>query len=382
MRFEFALAMRHLRSPRRGLGRITAYLAVLGIAFGVAALIFALALSRGFREEVQEKLLANTPHISISKADGGDLENVAQIKNELSSIAGVKSMTAVTYQNGLLAAEGITTYSVLRAKDDIQPEYIDECLAASVGSELASKTGLKIGDKATAIVDVDPKAEPKKVCLFVKDIFNTGLLEYDATRIDISLEALARAADVQPAALEISVSNVYGSRQISEAIQQKLGAPYKVLDWQEANKPFFAAMNFERRIVLLIISLVILLSALNITFTLALGVIQRRQDIAVMRAAGAKTRKIILTFLLEGLLLGTAGMLIGTILGLLACFLSNRFGFLTLPADVYALNKITLRPDMTEILLVAIATLLLALAASFYPALLASREKPWENLRQ
>ncbi len=385
MRFELSLARRYLRSPGRGpikLAKITGRLAVAGIAFGVAAMIFALALSRGFREEVQEKLLANTAHISISRVDGGDIENTGEIKAELSNINGVRNIAAARYESALLITANVNTYTVLRAREEIQPEQRDGCIAASFGTELAQKAGLKTGDPADAIFGVDDAGVPRKICLFVKDTFSTGIYDYDSTQIRLSLTRLLQKTGTPPSTLEISVDDIYGSKNIAETIGRKLGGEYKVLDWQEANKPFFAAMSFERKVVLIIISLVILLSALNITFTLALGVTQRRQDIAIMKTAGAKTPNIIQIFLFEGLCLGIIGTVFGTVLGLSACFLANHFGLLTLPPEVYAVNKITLRPDAIEILFVILVTLLLTLASTLYPAFLAARVKPWENLRQ
>lgn len=379
MRFELALARRYLSSPGHGLAKTTARLAVVGIALGVASLIFAQALSRGFREDVQEKLLAYTAHISVSRADGAGLGNAQELKKELSNIDGVAGAAAAAYESALLIAGGSNFYTVLRGREEIQPGSEGECLEASFGKELAQKTGLKTGDKADVIFGINGGG-PKKVCLVLKDTFASGLYDHDLTRIDLSLEDLARAAQVQPTSLEISVNDIYRSGSIAENIRNKLGADHKVLDWQEANKPFFAAMSFERQVVLTIISLVILLSALNITFTLALGVTQRRQDIAVLRTAGAKTSKIILVFLLEGFLLGAAGIFCGTVLGLLACFLANYFGLISLPAEVYVVSKISLRPDPAEVLLIILFAFLLTLAAVIYPALSAARVKPWENL--
>ena len=382
MRFELSLARRYLRSPGRGLSKITARLAMIGIALGVAAMIFALALSRGFRDEIQEKLLANTAHISISKADGGSIENVGQIKDELSKIDGVKNIAAARYESALLITANVNTYTVLRAREEIQPEHQDGCIAASFGTELAQKAGLKTGDMADAVFGVDDAGDPVKICVYVKDTFSTGLYDLDATQMQLSLSGLQRKTGAAPSTLEIAIDDIYRSRAIAETMRQKLGADHKVLDWQEANKPLFAAMNFEKQIVLIIISLIILLSALNITFTLALGVAQRRQDIAIMKTAGAKLQNIIFVFLFEGFYLGFIGTAAGIVLGLLACFLSNTFGLLALPPEVYAINKITLRPNTVEILLMIAATLLLILASTLYPVFLAARVKPWENLRQ
>jgi lipoprotein-releasing system permease protein len=384
MWFELALARRYLRSPGRGLAKITSRLAVIGIAFGVAAMIFALALSRGFREEVQEKLLANTPHILINKADGSGIENLELIKNELSKIDGIRNLTAATYENGLLITAQSNTYTVLRAREEIQPERNGKCIAASFGAELANKTGLKAGDMPDAVFGVDKERDEegnaKRICLIVRDTFSTGLYEYDSTRINLSLDDLLRVTKDRPATLEVSVNDIYASKIIAGKIKEKLGPDFKVLDWQEANKPFFAAMSFERRIVLIIISLIILLSILNITFTLALGVTQRRQDIAIMRTAGAKTSKIIKIFLFEGMLLGMAGIFCGAILGVTACLTANYFDLISLPAEVYVIGKIVLRPDPAEILLIVLFTFLFILAAAIYPAYSAAKVKPWENL--
>jgi lipoprotein-releasing system permease protein len=382
MRFELLLARRYLRSPGKGLAKITSRLAVVGIALGVGALIFALALSRGFREEVQEKLLANTAHINVSRADGDGIANWREIKTDISKIDGVKNVAAAAYESSLLISTQGSFYTVLRGREEIQPVNKGDCIAATLGSELMSKAGLSLGETVDVVFGINNESKPNKVCLAIAGPFTTGLYEYDSTWVNVSLEDLDRITGSGPSAIEVMVNNIYSSKTVAESIKEKLGGEFKVIDWQEANRPFFAAMNFERRIVLIIISLVILLSALNITFTLALGVTQRRQDIAVLRTAGAKASKIVNVFLLEGLLLGAIGIFSGVILGLAACFLSNHFNLISLPPEVYSLNKITLLPDVTEILTVIFAAFLLCLLATAYPAVSASRVKPWENLRQ
>jgi lipoprotein-releasing system permease protein len=380
MRFELELARRYLRSPGRGLAKITSRLAIIGIAFGIAAMIFALALSRGFREEVQEKLLANTAHITITRSDSEGIENAQQLKNELLNITGIKAITAARYENALLVTAKANAYTVLRAREEIQPDHKDGCYAAVFGSELAQKTELKTGNMVDVIFGIDQQGAPKKMCLIVKDTFTTGLYEYDATQIQLSLADLTQKTGAPPALLEVSVSDIYRSKAIAQRIRERLGEGYKVMDWQEANKPFFAAMIFERRVVLIIISLVLLLSALNITFTLALGVTQRRQDIAILRTAGAKIPNIILAFLLEGCLLGLIGILAGLVLGLASCYATNYFGLINLPAEVYVLNTIMLRPDPLEVAIILLLGFVLTVLATVYPAFSAARIKPWENL--
>ncbi|MDQ3373630.1 MAG: FtsX-like permease family protein, partial [Acidobacteriota bacterium] len=185
-----------------------------------------------------------------------------------------------------------------------------------------------------------------------------------------------------PAILSVSVKNIFKADKIADRIRAKLGENFKVIDWQEANQPLFAALSLEKRVGLAIFALIIFIAALNITTTLALLVNERKFDIAILRTCGVKTRSLILIFLLEGLFLGFSGTFFGVILGLLGCFLGNYFKIISLSAEVYSLNYIPFHPDTTNVLLIISITYVLCLAAAAYPALRASRVKPLENLRR
>ncbi|MGI8788994.1 MAG: FtsX-like permease family protein, partial [Pyrinomonadaceae bacterium] len=142
------------------------------------------------------------------------------------------------------------------------------------------------------------------------------------------------------------------------------------------------ALSLEKRVVLMIISLIIFIAALNITTTLALLVNERRLDIAVLRTCGATTRNLIFIFTLEGLLLGFAGIFCGVVTGLLGCFIGNYFKLINLSKEVYSLNSIPFHPNFGSVLLIIFIAFFLCLAATIYPAFKASRIKPLENLRQ
>jgi lipoprotein-releasing system permease protein len=182
--------------------------------------------------------------------------------------------------------------------------------------------------------------------------------------------------------LGATVVDIYKADETANEIRQKLGGNFKVIDWQEANQPLFAALSLEKRVALAIISLIIFIAALNITTTLALLVNERRLDIAVLRTCGAKAKSLILIFLLEGLTLGFVGIFCGLCLGLLGCFLGNYFKIVSISKEVYSLSYIPFRPDLETILLIISVAFLLCLAATVYPAFKASRIKPLENLRQ
>lgn len=354
----------------------------MGIAIGVAAMIFALALSRGLREEIQEKLLSSTPHVRITKTDGGGIENSSSLKEGILQIDGVARAGFVMRRNALLVTARANAYAVLDGREEIQPERKDGCVAVSVGKVLAEQSSLAVGGQADAIVGSSESDDPKKFCLTVKDTVETGIHDLDATLVRLSLADFQRVTGERPSSVEVSIGDVYASRTAANKIKERLGAEYTVVEWQETNQPLFAAMYFERRVVLIIISLVLLLSAVNIAFTLYLSIAQRRQDIAVLRTLGARSPNMVLAFLFEGLFLGMIGVISGVVLGLLACTLANYFDLIKLPGEVYIVSSVVLKPATIEVLSVVGSALLIVLFATVIPALSVARVKPWENLRK
>ncbi len=391
MSFELKLAWTYFLARRKSLARFTSLVAVTGIAAGVASLILAQALARGFADEMQDKILANTPHVSIFMKDGTEINGWQQIKKDLEDTENVAEIFATTYENALIVGTEATNYAILRVVQSPKTQSQSETSSSDqqltieivLGAELAEKTGLKPGAEAEIITLAD-QFEPKRTRVFIKEIFRTGLFEYDSTWINISPENFAALHGGQifsPAILSVSVKNIFEADKTADQIRAKLGESFKVLDWQEANQPLFAALSLERRASLAIFALLIFIAALNITSTLALLVNERRFDIAILRTCGVKTQSLILIFLLEGLFLGFLGMFFGVILGLFGCFLGNQFKIISLSAEVYSLNYIPFHPDTANVLLIISITFFLCLAATIYPALRASRIKPLENLR-
>ncbi|CAN5671129.1 hypothetical protein BH24ACI2_BH24ACI2_02330 [soil metagenome] len=256
-------------------------------------------------------------------------------------------------------------------------------IEVSLGAKLAEKTNLKAGDEAE-IITLGNQTEPERSSVLVTGIFQTGLYEYDSSWIYISPDNFAKLNEQKeftPTILSVSVKDIYNANKTADEIRASLRDSFKVVDWQEANQPLFAALSLERKVALAIISLIIFIAALNITTTLALLVNERRLDIAILRTCGAKTKSLIFIFLIEGLFLGFIGIFFGVILGLLGCVLGNYFKIISLSAEVYSLEFIPFRPHFANILLIICIAFLLCLTATIYPALKASRIKPLENLR-
>lgn len=391
MSFELKLAYKYFRARRKSLARFTAIVAVIGIAAGVASLIIAQALARGFSDEMRDKILANTPHISISSSDSTEIYDWLEIKNKLQSTENITKIVPTAYESAVLVGASGTNYAILRTeKREFEKEnqkqseiWNYDLKTISIGAELAKKSNLKPGDEAE-IITIENDDTTKQTPVRVKDVFRTGLYEYDSTWIYIEPENYARLRGQRnfvPTSLNVSVKDIYESETEAEKIRKMIGENYRVIDWQEANRPLFAALSLERKAALAVISLIIFIAALNITTTLALLVNERRSDIAILRTCGAKTRNLITIFLLEGLFLAFCGISVGVCSGLLLCFFGNYFKVVNISAEVYSLSYIPFRPDAMNVSLIIFIAFIVSLSATLYPAFRASRIKPLENLR-
>lgn len=380
---ELKLVSRSLFSRRRSLVKFTSAIAVAGLFAGVASLIVAQALTRGFQGEMQDKLMANTPHVTVFRDDGADIGGWLRLADELKSVENVEDVVGSASESIFLIGLTFSNQAVLRTVDMPVADGDDGLVRISLGSELAQRSGLQAGSSAEIVV-LRNGGETRRSPVSVANVFNTGLFDYDSTSVRVSTADFTKLYGDEkftPRSLNITVKDVYRSDESASVIRDKVGGEFRVVDWQEANRPLFAALSLEKKVAFSIILLIILIAVLNITTTLALLVNERRSDIAVLRTCGAKAKSLVLMFVLEGLFLGTAGILGGTVLGLFACWAVNAARLISLPADVYSISYVPLKPAVGDFLIIAVVSFALCLIATFYPAIVASRIKPMENFR-
>jgi len=434
MPYEIFLALRYLNSRRRRtLARATTILSIVGIAFGTAALIVALSLSNGFQDEMRDKILSGTAHVSVLRKDGEAITNWREVSAQAKQTEGVRFANGTTYIGTLLNHGKIPAYTVLRGVDtesqtaveeirntivsgqwsvvsgqsenkpvlpqlrtqnselrtqnsELRTQNSEPCL---IGEELAQRLNLKINDEIE-IVAADRSITTNEILpvfmkLKITGIFRTGLYEYDSTWIYLSLETASNflgQEQTSASVISIEVEDIYKSKLVAEKLNEKLGSEFTTVDWQEANRPLFAALTLERRMGLFIISLLVLLAALNITTTLVLVVSERRNDIAILCAMGSRARSIMLIFILEGFLLGVIGSVCGVVFGLIVCRLGDRFKIVSLPPDVYSIGNVPFHTRTTDVLFAVAVALLLSLIATIYPARSAAKLRPVEALKE
>ena len=383
MPYEVFLAFRYLRSRRkRRLARATSIAAVLGICMGVAALIVAFALSNGFRDEMKDKILQGTAHLSVVRSDGRAIENHAELARRLREVDGVVSASATTYDGALARGSKGSGYAVLRGVENGHvSRWLDngslfapsEVPNAVVGADLAAKLGVSIGD----VFQVTPANEQVTRRLRVAGTFRSGLFEYDSTWIYVAFAGENHAASV----MSVQVSDADNVKQVAANVSKLLGNTYTLVDWQQANQPLFSALALERRMGLFIIGLIIAIATLNITTMLILVVVERSRDIAILSALGATRAGVMLVFIIEGAVVGAVGAIAGVILSFVLCLIGNHYKLVSLPADVYSISNVTLTPRLTEMFLAALVAFVLSVLATIYPAHAASRLRPVEALR-
>jgi len=451
MPYELFLALRYLlhskRGGRRASARVTALAGVAGIACGVGSLIFALALANGFQDEMRDKILRGTAHITLMRAAGEPIADTPAVIARLRDVAGVVDAAPTTYTGALLSGREGAAYAIVRGVEKtserslaeirrtltegaVEPLFderqdverkreaveqkrtaqgatkeIDESgslLGALVeeddsppapiiiGVELAARTGLgRVGDEGWLVTGEQtpepPGLAPRARRVRVAGVFRSGLYEYDSAWIYVSLANASKLEGANTAnsasLISIETADIYQTKEIAARVRGALGANFKTVDWQEANAPLFAALQLERRTVALIIALIMFVAALNITTTLALVVIERRADIAILCAMGARPRSIMFIFMCEGAIIGAMGASLGVALGLAACFFGEHFKLVSLPADVYSLSSIPFHPHAQDVALAALIAFIVSLLATIYPARAAARLRPAEALR-
>jgi lipoprotein-releasing system permease protein len=383
---------------------------------------------------MRDKILRGTAHVTVMRRDGVALPDWPALVRRVREAEGVADAAPTTYDGALLSGAGASAYAVLRGLDPASPRAVAELRrnlvagsiqplldepspfaqsapdeagaelpitsfdeipseaampSAVLGSELAARANLRVGDTATVVsgegVLTPLGLAPRFRRVRVAGLFQSGLYEYDASWVFVSLDTAAAFAGMDaPAAsvISVDVADIYAVEQVSARLRERLGPEYTTVTWQEANRPLFAALELERRMGLFIIALIILVAALNITATLVLLVVERKADIAVLGAMGARARSVMLVFIAEGAIIGLVGIVLGVALGLAACFVGDRYKLVSLPADIYSISNVPFHARALDVGLAAVVAFALCLLATIYPARAAARLRPAEALRE
>ncbi len=408
--FEWMIALRYLRSRRReGFVSVIAGFSFLGIGLGVATLIIVMAVMNGFRQDIMSRILGVNGHVDVAGVTYA-IDDYDEKVGRLKAIPGVASVSPLITGQVMATANGITGGALVRGlpgldlfeKDWISDHIIGGSLSPliagdgiAIGSGMARRFDLKAGDQVTLI---SPKGNvtafgsvPRMRSFTVGAVFDVGMSDIDSSVVFMPLP-MAQIYFKYPNSvtnIELHLENPDDARAVARLVRGELGQGHRVLSWEETNATFFTALQVERNVMFLILTIIILVAVFNIISGLIMLVKDKGRDIAILRTMGATRSMIMRVFLIAGASVGVIGTLMGFGLGLLVCdnIEAIRQGLMRVTGtelfspEIYYLTQIPAQMDWNETIAVLLMSLFLSFAATLYPSWRAARTDPVEALR-
>src|SRR6187402_691043 len=412
--YELQIGWRYTRAGRVGRrNRFISFISavsMLGIALGVAALIIVLSVMNGFQKEVRDRMLSVISHVEVSDAGGAALADWRRTASEArrnpqvigaapfvasqALIARGDDMRGIVVRGIVPEEEATVTDLAAKLKDTTLARLVPGAWGVVLGGELARSLGVRTGDKVTVILpggQVTPAGiVPRLRSLTVVGTFDAGHYEYDSGVALVHLDDAARLFRTEgPTGVQLRLVDLNQAPRVAAALAKSLGPGLEVRDWTRTNRNWFAAVQVEKRLMFIILTLIVAVAAFNLISTLVMTVTDKRADIAILRTLGATPRSVMGIFMVQGAASGVIGTLGGTLLGLVVAYnidvivpaIERALHISFLPSSVYLISRMPSDPQQGDIWPIALISLLLAFLATLYPSWRASRVQPAEALR-
>jgi lipoprotein-releasing system permease protein len=403
--YQLFIAIRYLKSKKKHKSiSVNTLISTGGVAVGVMALLVVLSVMSGFHEDLQKKILGVNAHVVILDYRGampGYKNIIERLKGEkdiVSSAPFVLGQAMVSFDKkargvfvrGIVPETEMKTTEILRymkegSLKDLAPE--DGIPGIILGKELASSIGAFKGDIVTVLSPVEeigPLGMLPKVRKFrVAGIFEVGMFEYDLNLVLTDLRSAQEFFGMKDdvTGIELRLNDIYKAPVVREWIQKKLGFPLFAKDWMQMNRNLFSALKLEKFAMFIILILIILVASFNIVSTLIMNVIEKKREIAILKAMGATNKGIMTVFMLQGLFIGLFGTIIGVTGGYLLSYILNAYQIIKLPADVYYLSHLPVKMNFFDFVTVSLSAVIISFLATIYPAWQAAKLNPVEPLR-
>lgn len=409
-KFERMVAGRYLRAKRKeGFISVITGFAFTGIALGVATLIIVMSVMNGFKSELLSRILGINGHIMIASTQGFPFTDYKNAVIDIEKINEVKVAMPMIEKQILLSARGNSIGAMVRGvhKEDLLKKQVIRNAMSSIsidnfrddyvviGTRLADRLGVLPRDEITFI---SPNGKvtafgtmPRMKSYQVLGTFDFGMYEYDANYVFMPMEAAQKYFSMPQSAgqIDVTLHNDTDLAYVKSLIEQGVGIDAYVYDYKQTNSAFFNAIDVERNVMFLILTLIIIVAAFNIITGLIMLVKDKGRDIAVLRTMGATKGMIMRIFFIDGAFIGVVGTLIGLIIGVMFCeniesirqFLEGLSGRELFSAEIYFLSKLPAKIDFNEVAVVVGVSLLLSFLATLYPAYRAAKYDPVEALR-
>ncbi len=412
-RLELGIALRYLRSRRASrLLSIITVIAVGGVTVGVMALVVVLGVMNGLQADLRDKILVANPHLRVlTYGEGLRLEDWHKVLAEVRRTTGVEAAAPFVLTQGLISAghdyaEGVVVYGVdadtgRRAVTSFARHFTKGDLSVkaarpdveggiALGVRLASKLSAFPGDVVTLVAPAGARFNPSLGAYVpqfhryeVTGIFDTGMFEYDNSYVALDRKAAQRFAGLDTAVtgIEVRLGDPWQARTAALQLETQLGYPYRALDWQSQNASLFSALKLEKLAMALVVFLICVVAAFNVVGTLTMVVRDKTREIGILLAMGLRQAAIRRIFLAQGVIIGLTGTTLGVVLGLVLGGMVNRGHWIPIDPSIYFIDHLPVHTQPLDVLLVVLASLVVATLAPLYPALQAARLEPVTAIR-
>ncbi len=409
MSFVTFVSGRYLRTrQKRAFISLITVLSISGVTVGVMALIVVIAVMAGFENDLKSRIMGIRPHLVLNKKQGV-FSDYKQILTRMKPIEEIQTASAfITTQvvlrtttraagailKGIEAAQGKISIDSVDTSRLLTHTLAKEASAGKhrlpgiiLGKELAASLGVIRGDTVYMISPrgmLSPAGHiPAMIKFEVADLFASGMYEFDGTLAFVDLKQAQKILRMPTSVsgIEIRLQDMDRVKAVSKAIERVVDSDYAIENWKQMNRNLFSALRLEKTVMFIILALIVLVAAFNIAGSLVMMVMEKRKDIAILKAMGATARSIGRIFVIKGLMIGLVGTVLGTSAGLVLCTLLKRYSFIQLPADIYYINTLPVNLKISDVLLIALCALIICFAATLYPARQAAGIDPVEAIR-
>jgi lipoprotein-releasing system permease protein len=416
MKYEWFIGLRYLKAKRKQTFiSIITVISIAGVTVGVMALIIVLAVMSGFENNLKEKFLGTQAHIHLLKITQEAMDHYEEVIKEVEQVKGVVAASPFIYSEVMLSSESNVFGVMLNGIDpdragkvtdlarnmktgslqNLKEEGKETLPGIILGVELAKHLSIAVNDTLQVISPLGTMTPmglvPKMKRFRVVGTFYSGMYEFDIKLAYISIESAQKFLnmDSRVTGIEIKVDDIYRAKEIGKEIQHRLGFSFWPQTWMEMNRNLFSALKLEKILMFILLVLIVLVAAFNIISTLIMVVMEKHKDIAILKSMGATSKGILRIFIIEGLVIGVVGTILGAILGLMAAlnlekitgFLEQLLGFKILSGDVYYIDKVPSQVNPLDVGIIILTAILISLLATLYPSWRASKLDPAEALR-
>ncbi len=415
MKFELFVALRYLKARRKQtMVSVISAISVLGIAAGVMALVIALALSTGFQEDIQGKILGATSAVNLLRVDSGPVRDYEQLFSKIGALPQVTGRAPAVFNQVFVASASGNRGAALKGIDPDQEKEVSDFFSHIVsgdpdalkpqihagrgqgpavdniliGKEMARALGVGVGGQLKVFFPVGrltplgPIASEKT--FRIGGVFESGLFDLDSNWAYVHIDSARRLFSFpanSASFLQFKIADLDRANAVADEIRKRAGDRYLTTTWAEVNKPLFSALKLEKLVLFITISLIVLVAALNIVTTLIMMVLEKQGDIAILAAMGATAKTIHKVFMFQGLIIGLVGTILGDILGVGISWFLNAYKLIRLEAEIYSIPYVPFHVRTWDVVLVSATAVLISFLATIYPARNAAKLDPVEVLR-